>query len=166
MTALPLDQTEQIVNRIVVLLQQRERAVFAARQSDLAKGLSPSVYVRHAHLHIQQPDLGFLTHLAALDPTHPAVVTALEAMSYGIQIHISLHQQLLNALPVDGLNRLPLTFSDHLGQAIWLCAKSVIGYSDVISLKPGIFVIAPRSLLTPLASDILKQRHIQWIRPE
>jgi hypothetical protein len=43
MAALPLDQTEQIVSRIVALLQQRERAVFAARQSDLAQGLSPSV---------------------------------------------------------------------------------------------------------------------------
>lgn len=166
MTALPLDQTEQIVSRIVALLQQRERAVFAARQSDLAKGLSPSVYVRHANLHIQQPDLGFITQLALSNAGHPAVATTLDAMSYGVHIHISLHQQLLNALPVAGLSRLPLTFSDHLGQAIRLCAKPVIGYSDVIGLNPGILVIATRSLLTPLASDVLRQRHIQWIRPE
>lgn len=166
MTVLSPNHTEQIVNAIVALLQQRERAVFAARQSDLAEGLSASVYVRHANLHIQQPDLGFLTHLAALDPTHPAVATTLDALSYGVHLHISLHRQLLPALPVSGLNRLAPTLSDHLGQAIWLCAKPVIGYSDVISLKPGILVIAPRSLLTPLASDILKQRHIQWIRPE
>lgn len=166
MTVLSVNQTEQIINAIVALLQQRERAVFATRQSDLAKGLSPSVYVRHAHLHIQQPDPGFLAQLALNDVQHPAVATTLDAMSYGVQIHISLHSQLLKALPVSGLNRLPLTFSDHLGQAIRLCAKSVIGYSDVIGLKSGILVIAPRSLLTPLASDILTQRHIQWIRPE
>jgi len=166
MAVLSPDQTEQIVNQIVVLLQQRERAVFATRQSDLAKGLSASVYVRHANLHIQQPDLGFIQSLAAMDQTHPAVATALDAMSYGVHLHLSVHQKLLTALPVSELNRLSLTLSDHLGQAIWLCAKSVIGYSDVISLKPGIFMIAPRSLLTPLASDILTQRHIQWIRPE
>lgn len=166
MTALSLDQTEQIVNAIVVLLQQRERAVFATRQSDLAKGLSPSVYVRHAHLHIQQPDAGFLTQLALNNSQHPAVATTLDAMSYGIQIHISLHQQLLKALPVSELHRLPLTFSNHLGQDIRLCTKPVIGYSDVIGLQSGILLIAPRSLLTPLASDILTQRHIQWIRPE
>ena len=166
MTALSLDQTEQIVNRIVVLLQQRERAVFATRQLDLAKGLSPSIYVRHANLHIQQPDLGFMRQLAALDANHPAVASALDAMSYGIHLHISLHQQLLTALPVMGLSKLALTLSDHQGQAIWLCPKSVIGYSDVISLRPGTLLIAPRSLLTPLASDVLTQRHIQWIRPE
>ena len=87
-------------------------------------------------------------------------------MSYGVHLHLSVHQKLLTALPVSELSRLSLTLSDHLGQAIWLCAKSVIGYTDVISLKPGIFMIAPRSLLTPLASDVLTQRHIQWIRPE
>lgn len=166
MAVLSPDQTEQIVNQIVVLLQQRERAVFATRQSDLAKGLSPSVFVRHANLHIQQPDLGFIKSLAELDATHPAVASALDAMSYGVHLHLSVHQNLLATLPVSKLSRLSLTLSDHLGQAIWLCAKSVIGYSDVISLKPGIFMIAPRSLLTPLASDILKQRQIQWIRPE
>jgi len=36
----------------------------------------------------------------------------------------------------------------------------------VISLKDGILLLAPRSLLTPLASDVLTQRHMQWIRPE
>lgn len=166
MAVLSVNHTEQIVNAIVALLQQRERAVFATRQSDLAKGLSPSVYVRHAHLHIQQPDPGFLAQLALNDVQHPAVATTLDAMSYGVQIHISLHSQLLKALPVTGLNRLPLTFSNHLGQDIRLCAKPVIGYSDVIGFKSGILLIAPRSLLTPLASDLLTQRHIQWIRPE
>jgi microcompartment protein PduM len=166
MMALSLDHTEQIVNAIVVLLQQRERAVFATRQSDLAKGLSPSVYVRHANLHIQQPDLGFMRQLAALDTSHPAVATALDAMSYGIHLHISVHQQLLTALPVSGLSKLAITLCDHQGQAIWLCPQSVVGYSDVIRLNAGILLLDPRSLLTPLASDVLTQRHIPWIRSE
>jgi len=166
MTALSPEQTEQLVNSIVALLKQRERAVFAVCQSDLAKGLSPSVYVQHAHLHIQQPDLGFMKQLACADTQHAAVCTVLEAWSFGIQVHVSIHRQLLNALPVRALSSLPLTLSDHTGLAVYLCAHKVIGYADVISLQPGLLLIDSRSLVTALASDVLKQRHIHWIRSE
>ena len=166
MPSLSPSQIEQIVNQIAALLVQRERAVYAARQDELARGLSPSVFVRHAHLHIQQPTAAFMVQLAALDAAERAVNSVLEAWSYGIKVHISLHRQLLPLLPVQPLSRLPLTLSDHQGIAVHLCGKKVIGYRDVAELQDGVLLLERRAILTALAADLLTQHHIHWIRPE
>lgn len=166
MPALSPNQIEQIVNQIAALLLQRERAVYAVRQDELARGLAPSVYVRHAHLHIQQPTAAFMTRLAALDGSDLAVNSVLDAWSYGIKVHISLHRQLLPLLPVQPLSVLPLTLSDHLGVAVHLCGKKVIGYRDVADLLDGVLLLIPHAIVTALAADLLTQHHIHWIRPE
>ena len=91
-------QIEQIVEQIVTLLRQRERSVLAVRQDDLERGLDAGVWVRHAHLHIQQPTAAFMQQLACADSDWRAVQCVHEAWSLGVQVHISLHQQLLPLL--------------------------------------------------------------------
>ncbi|MGL5285389.1 MAG: PduM family microcompartment protein, partial [Aeromonas sp.] len=84
MPTLAPSQIEQIVEQIVTLLRQRERSVLAVRQDDLERGLDAAVWVRHAHLHIQQPTAAFMQQLACADSAWRAVQSVHEAWSLGV----------------------------------------------------------------------------------
>lgn len=164
--ALTSQRIQDLVDQIVRLLQQREQAIYSVQQSELAKGLPTSVFLHHAHLHIELPDLGFIHHLAQLDTSDHAVQTVLDAWSYGVAVQITLHPQLLQALPVQMLSHLPVTLQTPGGQPVFLCAQPVVSYQDVVQLESSLLVLAPRTLLTPLARDVMRQHAISWIRPE
>lgn len=166
MPTLAPSQIEQIVEQIVTLLRQRERSVLAVRQDDLERGLDAAVWVRHAHLHIQQPTAAFMQQLACADSDWRAVQCVHEAWSLGVQVHISLHQQLLPLLHVKALCALPLGLSDHRGVAVMLQAGQLVGRSELAGLHDVWLLTAPHTLLTPLARDLLRQHHIHWIRQE
>ena len=159
-------QMEQIVEQIVTLLCQRERSVLSVRQEDLERSLDASVWVRHAHLHIQQPTAAFMQQLASRDNASRAVHFVQEAWSLGVRVHISLHHQLLPTLPVKALSALPLDLSDHHGVAVSLQAGQLVGRSELLGLHHALLLTAPHTLLTPLARDMLRQHHIHWIRQE
>jgi microcompartment protein PduM len=164
--ALTSQRIQDLVDQIVRLLQQREQATYCVQQSDLAKGLPVPVFLHHAHLHIELPDLGFIHHLAQLDTSDHAVQTVLDAWSYGVDVRITLHPHLLRALPVQALSHLPITLQEPGGRPVYLCAQPVVSYQDVVQLEPALLVLAPRTLLTPLARDVMQQHTISWIRPE
>ncbi|AOF18708.1 TPA: microcompartment protein PduM [Yersinia enterocolitica] len=159
-------QTEQLVSQIVTRLAERERRVHALLLPQLRAGLEPWVFVRHATLHLMLPDLAFIHRLAQFDATCPAVAALNEAWSWGMKVHISLHRQLLPALPTAALRPLPLTFSDSQGLAVRLHTGKVLSYRDIATLDPGWLLIASSTLVTPLAQETLSARHIQLLRQE
>lgn len=159
-------QTEQLVSQIVTRLVERERRVHALLLPQLRAGLDPSVFVHYATLHLMLPDLAFIHRLAQFDTTCPAVAALNEAWSWGMTVHISLHRQLLAALPCAALHSLPLSFSDNQGVAIRLHAGKVLSYRDIATLDPGWLLIASHTLVTPLAQDTVSARHIQLLRQE
>ncbi|AKP32355.1 microcompartment protein PduM [Yersinia aleksiciae] len=159
-------QTEQLVSQIVTRLTERERRVHALLLPQLRAGLDSSVFVHHATLHLMLPDLAFMHRLAQSDTTCPAVMALNEAWSWGMKVHISLHRQLLAALPAAALRPLPLSFSDSQGNAVRLHAGKVLSYRDIATLNPGWLLIDAHTLVTPLAQDTLSARHIQLLRQE
>jgi microcompartment protein PduM len=83
-----------------------------------------------------------------------------------MKVHISLHRQLLPALPAAALRPLPLSFSDSQGVAVRLHAGQVLSYRDIATLSPGWLLIDHHTQVTPLAKDTLSARHIQLLRQE
>ncbi|CFQ42710.1 putative propanediol utilization protein [Yersinia frederiksenii] len=159
-------QTEQLVSQIVTRLAERERRVHALLLPQLRAGLDPAIFVQHANLHLMLPDLAFICRLAQSDTHCPAVAALNEAWSWGMKVHISLHHQLLPALPAAALRPLPLTFSDSRGIAVRFYAGKVLSYRDIATLGPGWLLIDHHTLVTPLAQDQLSAGHIQLLRQE
>ncbi|WP_431222775.1 microcompartment protein PduM [Serratia sp. L9] len=160
------EQVERLVSLVITRLAEREQRVYSLRLQQLRQGIEPVVFLRHATLHLQLPDLGFMQRLADGDNSEPAVCTLHQAWSWGLRVHISLHQQLLAALPRHGLPMLPLSLSDHLGHPVRLSASKLLSYRDVATLDPCWLLIGRETLMTPLARDCLAPRHIQLLRQE
>lgn len=64
------------------------------------------------------------------------------------------------------LARLPLTFSDPLGQPVRLHAASVLTYADVARFSGGYLVLRRRPIITALAREAAVARHVQLIKQE
>ncbi|WP_432463605.1 PduM family microcompartment protein [Agarivorans sp. QJM3NY_33] len=158
-----------LVDAVLQQLQQREGSIYQVDLDILAKGLSASTYACHSHLALCLADLQFLQQLASAGKrqvTPAAVMTLLDAFAYGIKLNISVHQQLLPALPIQGLSVLPVALSDQHGATIHLDTRALISYQHVAQLN-GKWLITPKlSLVTQLAKDYLVQRHIQLIKTE
>lgn len=159
-------QTDRLVSQIVTRLIERERRVYSLRLHQLRAGIDPAIFLRHATLHLVLPDLGFIQRLAEGDSDDPAVTALNDAWSWGVRVHISLHQQLLIALPRRALHRLPLSFSDHQGREVRLNTCKLLSYSDVATLGACWLIVGRKTLITPLARDCLSARHIQLLRQE
>ena len=157
---------EEIIQQILLKLSQREKRVYSVRQSQLATGLDPQIYSLHARLHLQQPDLAFMNSLSHCDRHHPAVATVLDAWSYGVELHISLQSNLLSALSVLALSKLPLTLSDHQGVPVYLHTGRLMAYADVVLLSDCWLVTAQGALITTLAQEALTKQRIRLIRQE
>ncbi|EEQ12259.1 propanediol utilization protein [Yersinia mollaretii ATCC 43969] len=147
-------------------MTERERRVHALLLPQLRAGLDSWVFVHHATLHLMLPDLAFMHRLAQFDTRCPAVTALNEAWSWGMKVHISLHRQLLAALPAAALRPLPLSFSDSQGVAVRLHTGKVLSYRDIATLDPGWLLIDAHTLVTPLAQDTVSARHIQLLRQE
>lgn len=160
---------KQIVDAIVQIISQRQDAIYHIDAQELTKGLSPSVYGLYAQLNISLPDLPFLYQLASYQQTATpciAVKTVFEAMSYGMSLQISVHENLLSALPIKGLQILPISWVDQHNNAIQLNTSNVIGYSNIITLSEKWLVIRKQSLVTPLAKELINERCVHLIKVE
>lgn len=161
-----MNTVNEIVEQVMTRLNRRKQQVYSVSQAQLAQGLAARIYLDYARLHLQLPDLGFMTRLANRDAQHPAVATVLEAWSYGVHLHISLHSRLLNALPASALRPLPLTLSDHQGAPVRLHAGNVLTYADVVQLADCWLIVERRTLITALAQDVLTKKRVRLIRQE
>ncbi|STT56402.1 propanediol utilization protein PduM [Klebsiella pneumoniae] len=70
-------------------------------------------------------------------------------MAWGVRVQLTLLPALLPALAVKKLARLPLTFSDPLGQPVRLHAESVLTYADVALSVAAIWCCAAAPLSPP-----------------
>ncbi|MDB1125259.1 PduM family microcompartment protein [Vibrio algarum] len=166
MTSQEIDITS-IVNAVINILTKRQNAVYKTDLNALTKGISKSVYSNYSTLFITLPDMQFIQQLASHGrSTHvtPAVQHVYDALSYGLELKINIHEHLLPSLPIEGLALLPIQLSDQLGNTIKLETAPVLGYQQVITLT-GKWLITPKTtLVTPLAKDILIQNNIHLIK--
>ena len=157
---------DMIVSRVITLLQERESRSLRVTQAELAAGLSKTVYLHNAQLILPLPDLAFIQSLVAYDHHHPAVATVLEAWAYGVRLHLQIHQQLLTALPLRELRRLPVTLTDHLSTPVQLATAAGLSYASVIHWRDCWVLLETQALISPLAREVMDRQDVKLIWQE
>ncbi len=156
----------RVVAEVIARLAARESKVFTTTPQQLVQCLAPADFTRYAEVHIRQADNHFLAQLAGQSGGSPAIQSVLGALAWGLRVHISLHPQLLPCLPVKALARMPVTFSDLEGHAIWLLPQALVSYRDIATKKQGWVVVSRQTHITPLAKETLAPHQLQLIRQE
>ena len=152
---------ESIVAGVIALLQEREKKSYRVDMAGLAAGLSKTVYLHHAQLIVLLPDLAFIHRLAAYDSRYPAVATVLEAWAYGVRLRLMVHRQLLTALPLRELRRLPVSLVDHLDIPVHMASGGSISYANVIHLHDCWLLMDNRTFITALAREVMEKQNIK-----
>jgi len=154
---------ESVVAGVIALLQARENNSYQVDIPALIKGLPKSVYLHHAQLYLPLADLAFIKSLVEYDVSHAAVATILQAWAYGVRLRLMVHRQLLPALPLRELGRLPVTLVDHLDIPVNIITGENICYANVILLHDCWLCIDKHTFITALARDVIAKQGITLI---
>ncbi len=155
-----------IVARVIALLRDRKYKTYAVNMSELSAGLAKTVYLHHGQLYLVLPDLAFIQSLVTYDSGNPAVATLLEAWAFGVRLRLMVHRQLLTALPLRELRRLPITLVDNQEIPVHMAIGVSISYADAVLLHDCWLLTERDTLITPLARDVMENRNIKLIRRE
>lgn len=157
---------QRIVEEVAARLRHRALSTATLSVAQLGEADIRSLLCQHASLRIVQVDLPLLEQLAGQRALAAAGCALHEAMAWGVRVQLTLLPALLPALAVKKLARLPLTFSDPLGQPVRLHAASVLTYADVARFSGGYLVLRRRPIITALAREAAVARHVQLIKQE
>lgn len=156
---------QRIVEEVAARLRHRALSTATLSVAQLGEADIRSLLCQHASLRIVQVDLPLLEQLAGQRALAAAGCALHEAMAWGVRVQLTLLPAQLPALAVK-LARLPLTFSDPLGQPVRLHAASVLTYADVARFSGGYLVLRRRPIITALAREAAVARHVQLIKQE
>lgn len=157
---------QRIVEEVAARLRRRALSTATLSVAQLGEADIRSLLCQHASLRIVQVDLPLLEQLAGQRALAAAGCALHEAMAWGVRVQLTLLPAQLPALAVKKLARLPLTFSDPLGQPVRLHAASVLTYADVARFSGGYLVLRRRPIITALAREAAVARHVQLIKQE
>ncbi|EIX9156894.1 TPA: microcompartment protein PduM [Klebsiella pneumoniae] len=157
---------QRIVEEVAARLRHRALSTATLSVAQLGEADIRSLLCQHASLRIVQVDLPLLEQLAGQRALAAAGCALHEAMAWGVRVQLTLLPAQLPALAVKKLARLPLTFSDPLGQPVRLHAASVLTYADVAHFSGGYLVLRRRPIITALAREAAVARHVQLIKQE
>ena len=152
---------QRIVEEVAARLRHRALSTATLSVAQLGEADIRSLLCQHASLRIVQVDLPLLEQLAG-----QRALAAAGCALHGVRVQLTLLPALLPALAVKKLARLPLTFSDPLGQPVRLHAASVLTYADVARFSGGYLVLRRRPIITALAREAAVARHVQLIKQE
>ena len=157
---------QRIVEEVAARLRRRALSTATLSVAQLGEADIRSLLCQHASLRNVQVDLPLLEQLAGQRALAAAGCALHEAMAWGVRVQLTLLPAQLPALAVKKLARLPLTFSDPLGQPVRLHAASVLTYADVARFSGGYLVLRRRPIITALAREAAVARHVQLIKQE
>ncbi len=157
---------DTLLARVFARLNEREHQVLSLTPEQLQTGLRPEQLSHHGTLHVRLADSHFLAALAGQSGNDGAVASVLTALAWGLQVHISLHSQLLGCLPLKALARMPVVFRDHQGRQIWLLTQALLSYRDIAQKHNGWLVVSNKMRLTPLAKETLVSHQLLLVRQE
>ncbi|MEI6858523.1 MAG: PduM family microcompartment protein [Shewanella sp.] len=155
-----------IIQTVLDVLKRRENTVLKIDVATLAKGLPSSTYTGYGALYVPLADLAFIHELVIFNASTPAIATVLDALSYGVRLHITVHEQLLPLLPLAKLTRFPATIADQHDNLVHISTNKVVDYSLVVGLSGKWLLIPHHTLVTALANEQLIRRQIKLIRTE
>ncbi|XBS71913.1 PduM family microcompartment protein [Acerihabitans sp. KWT182] len=122
--------------------------------------------MRYARLRLTQTTPAFLRRLAEGADEDPAVAALRQAWRYGMEVTIDIERVDFPRLPLRELAGLPLLFRAGDGLPVYVLARRVAGYADIVPLSPGHLLLARTVLLTALARDEAAKRGLQLYRQD
>lgn len=157
---------QRIVEEVVSRLQRRAESTATLSVTQLREATSRDLFCQYSSLHLLQVDLPLLEQIAENEASDAAAVMIHDALAFGLRVQLSLHRQLLPALPVKKLARLPLVLTDEQGRAVLLHPTRLLSYADVALLPAGLLVLRRKCVVTALAREAASSRHIHIIKQE
>lgn len=160
------EMVQRIVEEVVARLLRRADSTVTLSAAQLREIDARTLFCQHSSLHVQQVDLPLLEQLAQNDSSNTTAVMIHEALAFGLRVQLSVQRRLLPALPVKKLARLPLAFSDELGQTVILHPVNLLSYADVARLPSVLLVLHRQCVITALAREAAGTRNIHLIKQE
>ncbi|WP_308563137.1 microcompartment protein PduM [uncultured Klebsiella sp.] len=157
---------QRVIEEIVSRLQRRARSTATLSVAQLRDADCRNLFCQHASLRILLVDLPLLNQLVEAESNAPVVRKIHQALAFGIRVQITLHSQLLQAIPVKKLARLGITFTDERGLPLILHSASLLSYRDVARLDKGRLLLRRQCIVTALARETANARNIQLIKQE
>ncbi len=144
---------QRIVEEVAARLRHRALSTATLSVAQLGEADIRSLLCQHASLRIVQVDLPLLEQLAGQRALAAAGCALHEAMASGRSGTANAASRPAPRAGGKKLARLPLTFSDPLGQPVRLHAASVLTYADVARFSGGYLVLRRRPIITALARE-------------
>ncbi|ADO48006.1 microcompartment protein PduM [[Enterobacter] lignolyticus] len=160
------ERLQHVIEEVISRLQQRAQSSATLSVRQLREANLRFLLCQYSTLRILQVDLPLLEQIARRDSSDNTAAIIHEALAWGACIQLSVQHQLLSALPVTRLARLPLAFCDERGQPVILHPARLLSYADVARLRGETLVLSRRCVVTALAHDAASSRHIQLITQE
>ncbi|HGY3715074.1 TPA: microcompartment protein PduM [Citrobacter gillenii] len=157
---------QRIIEEVVSRLKKRAESSLSLSVAQLREADPRVLVCQYSSLCILQADLQLLEQIAHHDSSDVSANTLHEALACGVRVKISLQHQLLPAIPLRKLARLPLEFSDERGQIVILHPETLLSYADVARLQGGFLVLRRRCVVTALAKEAVSMRNVQLIKQE
>ncbi|MEC9496287.1 MULTISPECIES: microcompartment protein PduM [Escherichia] len=157
---------QHIVDEVIFRLKQRAGKTLALTVPQLREASVHEIVRQYASLQIRYVDLPLLRQLADNETSDRAALFIHGALAWGVHIQLSLQNHFLNAIKLQALARLPLTWCDEQGQPIYLHHDRLLSYADIAQLCAGILVLQRKCCVTALAREAAITRNIQLIRQE
>lgn len=151
-----------IVERIAILLSEREHAVYTTTLPALASPVELGVLARHGKMMVESVDANSIVALARCQTESPEVKHLLKVVSFGVEVTLVIHPSLCSMLPVKALTNLPFIWQTKDGQPVVLWGRSVLAYGDVCQLTHSVVVTRPNTIVTAMAKDVMTKNHIIW----
>ena len=157
---------QRIVDEVILRLKQRAKKTLTLTVSQLREASVHEIVHQYASLQIRYVDLLLLRQLTDNETSDYAALHIHEALGWGMHIQLSLQSHFLNAIKLQALTRLPLTWCDEQGQPIYLHHNRLLSYADIAQRCAGIPVLQRKCCVTALAREAAITRNIQLIRQE
>lgn len=160
------ERLQQIIEEVISRLRQRAESAIALSVAQLREADSRTLFCQYSTLRVLQVDLPLLEHIAQYDTSDETAAILHEALAFGLCVQLSVQRRLLPTLPVKKLARLPLAFSDELGQSIILHPARLLSYADIACLTCGAVVLRRNCVVTAMAREAAGLRNLQLIKQE
>lgn len=160
------EQLQHVIREVISRLQHRAERAVTLSVTQLQDAQPRTLFCQYAALRVVQVDLPFLEHIAQATPGHTAAVFIHNALAWGLQVQLCVQRRLLPAIPLKKLSRLPLVLCDEQGQNVMLHSGDLLSYRDIAGCSDGILLLRRKCVVTALARDAARARHIQLMKQE
>lgn len=153
----------KIAQHVIEKLQQRHQRMLNINLSELAT-VTDLHWIKYGHMRLVDPTVNFLYRVCQNDITDPSVAAFYQSLSFDVKITIIIDIHILQQLPHHMISKLPVCFNDHDGKTLFFFIEPLLSYHKCCKLHCDYLLITKKTIITPLARDMLIKNNISIIR--